>query len=216
MPGIGPITNMRTLVGAIAETIGKLEELDQTPRVVRLLERCRHYSSVVSGWATAAPPPDEQFETIGHIMQLLSAAMSAARDDERPIVVRPELPPELDELTDVTAHESLPARGSHRSHVLALYLLPWRDLGDGLAVKVLRQNDASCHALLRLRQGATLPGHTHASEEHVLVLEGCIRHGEMELYAGIRSDGGYDSAPFEAVGEATLLLISSDRGCLMR
>jgi hypothetical protein len=222
MPGVGPITNTRTLVGAIAEMIGKLEAVEQNPTIDRLLERCRHYLGVVTGWASSSPPPDEQFETIGHIMQLLSAAMNATLQHREPAIhIRSELQPDLDELMDVSAHDALelPRRSTFSSHVLALYLVPWRDLGAGLSVKVIRQTAKSrCIALARLHQGAVLPGHKHRSEEHILVLDGCIRHGEVELYAGtcVRSDKGSESGDLEAVGEVTLLFMGSDRECLLR
>jgi hypothetical protein len=227
MAGVGPITNTRTLKGALVETIRKLEHARQKPVIVRMLKRCREYRALVNEWDSVSPPPDEQFETIGQIMQLLGAAMQAtkqaAKDD--PTIEFQTIEPlgyedeGLGDGADVTAHELaldlVPA--STCSDVTELYREPWRTAARGVQVKSLKESpEGGHHALVRLAPGTELAGQKQDGDECVYVLEGCIKHAGKMVHAGglLRIDGGTSSGTLRAVGEATLLLLDSERRAL--
>lgn len=58
---------------------------------------------------------------------------------------------------------------------------------DGLFVKVLRFDEVAQRPptfLLKFDAGASYPNHTHPAGEEVYVLEGEVRFGPHELYAG--------------------------------
>ncbi len=232
MGGIGPITNTRTLKGALVETIGRLERSRQKPVVVRLLQRCRDYRELVDEWDSVSPPPDEQFETIGQIMQLLGAAMqeakkSSAERGERaePILdVRPIAPlgdfEDDDDFDDVVEHEHpggeleldlVPA--SPCAEVVELYRKAWRSSTRGVQVKLLKSVGGRHHALVRLEDGAELPGQKQDCEEVLYVLDGCVKHAGELVHAGscLRIDSGSKSGTIRSVGETTLMVLDSER-----
>lgn len=69
--------------------------------------------------------------------------------------------------------------------------LEWQPLAEpgvsGVAVKVLRFDEAANRAptiLLKFDAGASYPGHIHPGGEEIFVLEGDIRLGKDQLYAG--------------------------------
>lgn len=75
MPGFGPITNTRTLDDAIREVIARLSLVDSSPRARKLLVDARRYQGLMSTWENEQPSPEEQFEIIGNVLQLLGTAM---------------------------------------------------------------------------------------------------------------------------------------------
>jgi quercetin dioxygenase-like cupin family protein len=62
----------------------------------------------------------------------------------------------------------------------------WRHLAPGVQIKVLHE-EASLNTmsyLVRMEPGARAPVHTHAQEEHCLVLEGEVHIGEHVMRSG--------------------------------
>lgn len=226
MAGIGPITNTRTLKGALTETVEHLERARQKPVIVRMLRRCREYRQLVDEWDAVSPPPDEQFETIGQIMQLLGAAMQAVKQttkDDPDIEIHTFEPLEpIGDAFRAGDDEVLPAAdleldlvpASSCAQIVELYREPWRASGRGIYVKTLRTCPAGRHhALVRLDGGAEIPGQKHESDEHIYVLNGCVRHAGVAAHAGacIRIDAGSTSGPIKSLGETTLLFMDSER-----
>ena len=230
MGGLGPITNTRTLKGALVETIDQLERARQKPVVVKLLQRCRDYRELVDDWDSVSPPPDEQFETIGEIMQLLGAAMQATnrkpKHDTDPDIETAPLEPlgaAFDDFDDdeeddaVVEHPVLKldlVPASPCATVLDLSRQPWRASSPGIRVKTISETGSGRHhALLRLEVGAELPGQRHDHAENLFVLDGCIRHAGATVHAGacLRIDAGSKSGTITALGETTLLIMDSDR-----
>lgn len=241
MPGSGPITNTRSLKGALVETIGQLERARQKPVVVRILRQCRDYRRLVDEWDAVSPPPDEQFETIGQIMQLLGAAMQATKgggDDEPAIEVHSfdamgdfddedfaldadldavlDLDLELDtSASDVVVHEHTSGSRGTGAEVVELYATPWRRLRRGVHVKTLQRARSGTHVLVRLEPDAELEAHTQTAPECIYVLEGCVRHAGALVHAGmlLRVDGG--AAKIRSVGESTLIVMGTTRRLLL-
>ncbi|MBV8658303.1 MAG: cupin domain-containing protein [Burkholderiales bacterium] len=60
----------------------------------------------------------------------------------------------------------------------------WIEIAPKVERKMLMQDALSCSFLLRLRAGATLPGHEHPTDEECLLLEGDLRLGSIELHSG--------------------------------
>ena len=62
----------------------------------------------------------------------------------------------------------------------------WRDIGDGVAIKMLhRAKDSRRKSFfLRFAPGALLKAHPHQQDEECIVLEGDVSFGEVELKAG--------------------------------
>lgn len=60
----------------------------------------------------------------------------------------------------------------------------WRDLGDGLSLKVLHRAGDAMSYLLRLAPGARLPAHRHPMDEECVVLEGAVQIGTLRLGPG--------------------------------
>lgn len=53
----------------------------------------------------------------------------------------------------------------------------WQAFSEGVAIKVLREQDGVLSYLLRLAPGARLPAHRHPVDEECLVLQGTLRVG---------------------------------------
>ena len=53
----------------------------------------------------------------------------------------------------------------------------WQPFGDGVQIKVLRENDGVMSYLLRLAPGARLPAHRHPMDEECIVLDGTLQVG---------------------------------------
>jgi quercetin dioxygenase-like cupin family protein len=54
---------------------------------------------------------------------------------------------------------------------------PWQPYGQGLWIKVLREQQGTLSYLLRLAPGASLPAHRHPQDEECVVLEGEVSVG---------------------------------------
>ncbi len=89
VPGFGPITNTRTLDDAIREAIARLSLVEPSPRARKLLADARRYQELMSTWENEPPSPEEQFEIIGNVLQLLGTAMrfveQAASKSDSPV-----------------------------------------------------------------------------------------------------------------------------------
>jgi putative transcriptional regulator len=66
--------------------------------------------------------------------------------------------------------------------------LPWRGIGDTIAVAKLRDDAGDRLWLLRARPGAVLPRHTHHGNELTLVLQGAYVVGDRVFSAGALED----------------------------
>ncbi len=79
----------------------------------------------------------------------------------------------------------------------------WKDLGGGLALKVLHRDGALMSYLVRMAPGSELPPHRHPVDEECVVLEGQVQVGGLRVDAGgfhlgrrdlphaaVRSEGG--------------------------
>ncbi|WP_341889456.1 cupin domain-containing protein [Variovorax sp. YR752] len=53
----------------------------------------------------------------------------------------------------------------------------WQAFSEGVAIKVLREQDGVLSYLLRLEAGARLPAHRHPVDEECVVLQGSLRVG---------------------------------------
>lgn len=60
----------------------------------------------------------------------------------------------------------------------------WRDVGPGVAIRVLHKDVAGCSFLLRLAAGATFPAHDHAGNEECILLEGDLTLDDVTIHAG--------------------------------
>lgn len=85
----------------------------------------------------------------------------------------------------------------------------WQPFGEGVQIKVLRENDGVMSYLLRLAPGARLPAHRHPMDEECIVLEGALKVG-TRIEVG---PGGYHlahqgalHAPVHTVTGATIFL----------
>jgi anti-sigma factor ChrR (cupin superfamily) len=86
---------------------------------------------------------------------------------------------------------------------------PWQPFGEGVQIKVLREQTGVMSYLLRLAPGARLPAHRHPMDEECVVLEGTLRVGtRIEI-----GPGGYHlahqgalHAPVSTLGGATIFL----------
>lgn len=60
----------------------------------------------------------------------------------------------------------------------------WRELGGGLAMKVLHRDGDVMSYLVRMAPGAQLPPHRHPIDEECVVVEGAVRIGTLVVGAG--------------------------------
>jgi hypothetical protein len=62
----------------------------------------------------------------------------------------------------------------------------WRDLAPGITIKMLHEDTVlnAMSYLVRMGAGARAPVHTHAQEEHCLVLEGEVTIGDHLMRSG--------------------------------
>ena len=60
----------------------------------------------------------------------------------------------------------------------------WRELGDGLALKVLHRDGDVMSYLVRMAPGSRLPPHRHPVDEECVVLEGAVQIGTLRVAAG--------------------------------
>ncbi len=74
MTGMGQVTNTRTVDVALGDMIERLEAIDQTRAVTRILVEARRYHVIMQAWEGQPPPSGEQFQVIGDVMQLLGVA----------------------------------------------------------------------------------------------------------------------------------------------
>ena len=74
MSGLGQVTNTRTVDVALGDMIGRLERLEPTRAVTRLLSEARRFRGIMQTWEAQPPASGEQFQVIGDVMQLLGTA----------------------------------------------------------------------------------------------------------------------------------------------
>ncbi|MBW2457504.1 MAG: cupin domain-containing protein [Deltaproteobacteria bacterium] len=74
MTGLGQVTNTRTVDVALGDMIQRLERLEPTRAVTRLLTEARRFRITMQGWEGQPPASGEQFQVIGDVMQLLGTA----------------------------------------------------------------------------------------------------------------------------------------------
>jgi hypothetical protein len=74
MTGLGQVTNTRTADVALGDMIKRLEVIDQTRAVTRLLAEARRYHGIMQSWETQPPASGDQFQIISDVMQLLGTA----------------------------------------------------------------------------------------------------------------------------------------------
>jgi len=74
MAGLGQVTNTRTVDVALGDMIQRLERIEQTRAVTRLLNEARRFRVIMQGWESQPPASGEQFQVIGDVMQLLGTA----------------------------------------------------------------------------------------------------------------------------------------------
>lgn len=82
----------------------------------------------------------------------------------------------------------------------------WRNLYQGVDIKVLRQEAESYSALIRMAADSVLPSHHHAYNEEVLVLE-----GEVMVEGVLCHEGDYH----HALAGCTHRDVSTKNGCLL-
>lgn len=83
----------------------------------------------------------------------------------------------------------------------------WKEVATGVWMKTLTRSDHGTRMfLLRCEAGSVIPGHRHDHDEHVFVLEGAFRMGQVTVNAGDSqfAPGGTDHPD-----------IHSDDGCLL-
>jgi hypothetical protein len=235
--GFGPITNTRTLDDAISEVISRLSGVPATPRVNQLLEEARRYQLLMSTWEDERPEPEEQFEIVGHVMQLLGTAMLEVEgrpkpkerpgDDSPMIEIGDPLPPPHNafEPRATDPLEDLLPRNEARvvaqpPRIVKPHLWRWRisPHHQGVRCRVVFESalDGLRHVMVRMDPGAELPAFQHGSSEVIQVLDGCVMLGEDEVPAGafITREAGTMTAPLRSTGESTLLFIATDRELL--
>lgn len=82
----------------------------------------------------------------------------------------------------------------------------WRELGGGLAMKVLHRDGDTMSYLVRMAPGSQLPPHRHPADEECVVLEGAVRIGTLTV-----GPGGFHLGVKDVLHEA----IVSDAGALI-
>jgi len=60
----------------------------------------------------------------------------------------------------------------------------WFQLGPGIAMKPMREDETTRSYLLRMAPGTRLPPHDHSQEEECMVVEGDVWLGEVHAHAG--------------------------------
>ena len=101
--------------------------------------------------------------------------------------------------------------------MLDVSLIDWRETRhEGVALKVLRRDEASGDAtvLIRMRAGCSYPAHRHVGPEEVFVLQGGYRDAAGEHRAGDYVVNGAGSAhhPTALAGEDCVMLAVAHSG----
>jgi putative transcriptional regulator len=90
--------------------------------------------------------------------------------------------------------------------------LAWRWVGPGLTYAELLNDDSGRVGLMRIAEGASVPVHTHSSEELTMVLEGGYGDGAESFWPGDvqYADGGILHQPIANQGEGCTALIMTN------
>jgi len=121
---------------------------------------------------------------------------------------------------ELPSSRALAAPGNDIEQVVATWLdcsldaLPWRHIGQGLALCRIREDDDARMWLLRGRPGTVLPTHSHAGSELTLVLKGAYFCGSTIFHAGDIEDAD-ESTEHQPVitrdGECICLAVTEGR-----
>lgn len=209
----GPVTDTRTLEGAVIQAITKLRAAPADDRSRELIRRALKYRDVLASWEMIPPKPDEQAETVARVLQVISAIMRhLSQDDEAeacpdPAGHEPDAPdsgwPAQD--SDVGGVRSGSSRKRQKS-VGRIELMPSPSLSGGkidilfpfrrrwapvpgmrgVTTQSIYGNDASGlhHVMVRLDADAQLDEHRQVDVEVVYILRGGISLGDDSLFAG--------------------------------
>lgn len=230
----GPITDTRTLEGAVVQALDKLRNAPESVQSKRLTARALKYRDILASWEMFPPDPDEQTETVAQVLRVIGAIMSYlnAGDEDAVIDSSPASdsgPPASDSVPErpVTRTKrqksvgriELTQAGSdgEKIDILFPFRKRWVPVPGmrGVATKFLYEvgGNGGRHIVVRMTVDSRLDEHAQTGAELIYVLQGGISLGEDKLFAGavIRVREGVTCPPITSLGESELLLIGTRR-----